>query len=289
MPDDPLVSTAWLAEHMSAPDVRIVDASWWMPAEERNAKAEYAAAHIPGAVFFDIDEIADETSDLPHMLPRPEKFSSRVRRMGLGDGSRIVVYDASGVRSAARVWWTFRVMGHEDVVVLDGGLPKWIAEGRPVTDRETRPGERHFTARLDTALVRNAAQVRRIVGGQGREQIIDARPAGRFAGETPEPRAGLKSGHMPGALNLPMPSLIAPDGVMWPKDRLATIFAAAGVDVAAPIVTSCGSGITASVLALALARLGRWRTAVYDGSWTEWGGLPDAPVATGPSAVSPAP
>ena len=280
MPEDPLVSTAWLAERLDAPDIRVVDASWWLPAEARDAKGEYAAVHIPGAVFFDIDEIADETSDLPHMLPSPAKFASRVRKLGLGDGARIVVYDATGVRSAARVWWTFRAMGHDDVVVLDGGLPKWIAEGRAVTDRPPHPQERHFTARLMSDLVRDARQVERALTSK-REQIVDARPAARFTGATPEPRAGLKSGHMPGALNVPMPDVIAPDGTMKSAAALAKVFTEAGVDVSKPIATTCGSGITASVLALALARLGRFRTAVYDGSWTEWGGLPDAPVVTG--------
>ncbi len=280
MPDDPLVTTAWLAERLDAPDIRIVDASWWMPAEGRDAKSEYAAVHIPGAVFFDIDEIADEASDLPHMLPSPAKFASRVRKMGLGDGSRIVVYDASGVRSAARVWWTFRVMGHEDVVVLDGGLPKWIAEGRATTDRTSTPGERHFTARLMSDLVRDARQVGQALNSR-REQIVDARPAARFTGAAPEPRVGLQSGHMPGALNVPMPEVIAPDGTMKSAAALAKIFADAGVDVTKSVATTCGSGITASVLALALARLGRWRTAVYDGSWAEWGALPDAPIVSG--------
>lgn len=280
MADDPLVSTAWLGERLDAPDVRIVDASWWLPAEARDAKAEYAQVHIPGAVFFDIDEIADESSDLPHMLPSPAKFASRVRKMGLGDGARIVVYDASGVRSAARVWWTFRAMGHEDVVVLDGGLPKWIAEGRPVTDRVPHPQERHFTARLMSDLVRDYRQMERLIASP-REQIVDARPAARFSGATPEPRPGLKSGHMPGAVNLPVSEVIAPDGTLKSAEALSKVFAAAGVDLGKPVVTTCGSGITASVLALALARLGVWRTPVYDGSWTEWGALPDAPIVTG--------
>ena len=277
---DPLVSTAWLAEHLEAPDVRIVDASWFMPGSERDPRAEHAAAHIPGAVFFDIDEIADLDNPLPHMLPSPVKFSARVRKLGLGDGARIVVYDSSGVLGAARVWWTFRAMGHEDVVVLDGGLPRWLAEGRPVDDRLPLHGERHFTARLSSDLVCDLAQMRRNVDG-GRFQIVDARPAGRFTGETPEPRAGLRSGHMPGAHNVPVTTLFQTDGLMKPAGELAAVFEAAGVDLKRPIVTTCGSGITASVLALALARIGRTRTPVYDGSWTEWGGLADTPVVTG--------
>ena len=231
-------------------------------------------------MFFDIDEIADTASPLPHMLPSPAKFASRVKALGLGDGSRIVVYDQSGLMSAARVWWAFRVMGHDDVVVLDGGLPKWIAEGRDTEDRPAPLRERHFTARMDNGLVRDLVGVTRALEG-AREQVVDARPASRFTGEAPEPRAGLKSGHMPGARNVPSSTLFAPDGTMLPADALAKLFADAGVDVARPVVTSCGSGITACLLALALARLGRWRTAVYDGSWAEWGATEGVPVVAG--------
>ena len=280
-PDDPLVSTAWLAERLEAPDVRVVDGTWLMPGAG-DAKAQYELAHIPGAVFFDIDDIADETAALPHMLPSPVKFSSRMRRLGLGDGSRIVVYDQQGLVSSARVWWSLRAMGHKDVAVLDGGLPKWIAEGRPISDRPPLPRERHFTARLDNGLVRSRAQIARALES-GAEQVVDARVAPRFLGEAPEPRAGLKSGHMPGARNLPMPDLFAPDGTMLKADDLEARFKAVGVDIAKPIATSCGSGITACVLALALARLGHWRTAVYDGSWAEWGAADGGPVVTGPA------
>ncbi len=281
-PSDPLVTTAWLAQHLDAPDVRVVDSSWHMPAAQRDPHKEFLAAHIPGAVFFDIDEIADETSDLPHMIPSPTKFASRVRKLGLGDGSRIVVYDSTGILPAARVWWHFRAMGHEDVVVLDGGLPKWISEGRPIEDGPASPQERHFTPRYQADVYRSLEQMRDIVAS-GREQIVDARAAGRFEGVDPEPRAGLRGGHMPGARNIPLSALIAPDGTMLPAEKLKPVFEAAGVDTNKPIVSTCGSGITASVVALALARMGKPRSAVYDGSWAEWGGLADTPVVTGPA------
>ena len=277
---DPLVSTAWLAQHLDAPDVRIVDASWFMPGSPRDAKAEFAERHIPGAVFFDIDEIADTDSPLPHMLPSPVKFSARVRKLGLGDGSRIVVYDSSGILGAARVWWTFRVMGHEDVAVLDGGLPAWLAEDRPTDDHEPQPGERHFSPRVASDLVRDLNQIKRVLDN-GREQVVDARPAPRFKGEVPEPRAGLRSGHMPGALNVPVGSVIAPDGRMKSAEEIRAVFEDAGIDLKKPIVTTCGSGITASVLALALARTGKDRVGVYDGSWSEWGGRDDTAVVMG--------
>ncbi|MDB5452239.1 MAG: Rhodanese domain protein [Caulobacteraceae bacterium] len=277
---DPLVSTAWLQDHLSAPDVRIVDGSWHLPTEQRDARAEYRQAHIPGAVFFDIDEICDEQNPLPHMLPHPVKFSSRMRKLGLGDGSRIVVYDTKGLFSAARVWWMLRVMGHQDVVVLDGGLPKWISEGRPIEDLPPPPRERHFTVRFDSALIRSLEDVGKDIS-TGKEQVVDARPAGRFEGREPEPRPGVRSGHIPGSRSLPWETLLGPDGALLPPDKLAERFKAAGVDPAKPVVTTCGSGVSAAILALALARLGRWRTPVYDGSWAEWGSREDLPLATG--------
>ena len=278
---DPLVSTAWLAEHLKAPDVRIIDASWHLPTENRDAKAEYRAAHIPGAVFFDIDEICDTETSLPHMLPHPVKFSSRMRSLGLGDGSRFVVYDSTGLYSAPRVWWMLRAMGHEDVVVLDGGLPKWIAEGRPTEDLPLPPRERHFTVRYHSALVHTLDEVKKSLANG--HQLVDARSPGRFEGREPEPRPGVRSGHIPGAKNLYWREILAEDGTMLPPPELAKKFKAAGVDIQKPVITTCGSGVSAAVLALALARLGQVRTPVYDGSWAEWGSREDLPVATGPA------
>jgi thiosulfate/3-mercaptopyruvate sulfurtransferase len=276
-----LVSTDWLAQHLSAPDIRIVDASWHMPAQKRNARAEYEARHIPGAVFFDIDQIADTESTLPHMLPSAEKFSARVRKLGLGDGTRIVVYDSYGMMSAARVWWTFRVMGHKDVSVLDGGLPKWIAEGRPVEDTPPPPRERHFSARVNHMLVKDKAALLRNIRHR-RFEVLDARAAGRFEGSEAEPWPGRRSGHIPGSRNLPYPELLDPkDKTFLPADALKEKFANAGIDLKKPVATSCGSGITAAVLALGLYLVGHEDVAVYDGSWAEWGLPGDTPVETG--------
>jgi thiosulfate/3-mercaptopyruvate sulfurtransferase len=279
--DDPLVSTDWLAERLGSPEVQVVDASWHMPAENRSGRAEHAEVHIPGAVFFDIDQIADRTSDLPHMLPTPEMFAKAAGELGLKREAEIVVYDALGVFSAPRAWWTLRTMGFPKVRVLDGGLKKWRAEGRPVEVGAVTPGATTVAERFDPALVRNADDVRGIVA-RGGAQLVDARSGPRFRGEAPEPRAGLRSGHMPGAKNLPFGELIRADGTMRPAGEIRAAFEGAGVDLGSPIVTTCGSGVSASLLALALARIGREDVAVYDGSWTEWGGLPDAPVATGP-------
>ncbi|HET6469716.1 MAG TPA: 3-mercaptopyruvate sulfurtransferase [Geminicoccaceae bacterium] len=273
-----LVSTERLAALLEAPDVRVVDATWYLPHLGRDAKAEYAEAHIPGAVHFDIDDVADEATSLPHMVPSAAKFSSRVRNLGLGDGLRIVVYDDNRFLASARVWWMFRLFGHPEVAVLDGGLAKWRAEGRPVDDRPVRPTPRHFTARQNNLLLRELDQIRSNLT-QRREQVVDARSAGRFAGTEPEVRPGLRGGHIPGSLNLPYPDLIAADGTLRSPPELRARFRTAGLDLDRPVVTSCGSGVSAAVLSLALFTLGLENVPVYDGSWTEWGGRSDTPVA----------
>ncbi|MDH3228297.1 MAG: 3-mercaptopyruvate sulfurtransferase [Alphaproteobacteria bacterium] len=272
-----LVSTEWLAAHLEAPDVHIVDGSWHMPAAKRDARAEYDAQHIPGAVLFDIDAIADTGSDLPHMLPGPEDFAALVGGLGLGDGNRIVVYDTTGVSAAARVWWMFRVFGHDDVAVLDGGLAKWLQEGRSVSDQPVRPQQRHFTPRVNTFLVRDYGQVRANVERR-REQFIDTRSAGRFDGSAPEPRPELRSGHAPGSLNLPYTAFLNRDKTMVSADAIRAALDAAGVDRDRPMFTSCGSGVTACIVSLGLYLIGNKDVPVFDGSWTEWASHPDAPI-----------
>lgn len=277
-----LVSTDWLAKHLSAPDIRVIDATFFLPTIPRDARAEYIERHIPGSVFFDIDDICDDATDLPHMLPSPEVFESKVRKLGLGDGNRIVAYDTlGGYSAAARAWWMFRVFGHDDIAVLDGGLPKWMAEGRPVDDHDPVPSERHFTARMNHTLVRDVDHLLANLENK-REQVVDARARGRFAGTDPEPRPAKHSGHIPGSINLPFTQLLDTENyfVLRSAGEIATVFEESGVDLRRPVITSCGSGVTAAVLSFALYLLGHDEAPVYDGSWAEWGNRNDTPVET---------
>ncbi len=276
-----LVKADWLAAHLNAPDIVILDGNWHLPGNPKNPYDLYLQERIPGAIFFDIDKISDASDPLPHMLPTPEQFSSQMRSMGIGDGMQIIVYDATGIFSSARVWWTFRAMGYENVAVLNGGLAKWKAGGLPLEDGT--PKERtphHFTSRRNAELIRDRDEILKIID-DGSEQIVDARAANRFSGEAPEPREGLRSGHIPGSLNLPYAMLLNSDGTMKPANELKTAFEKAGVDLSRPVANTCGSGVTASILALALAILGHRRTSVYDGSWTEWGADAALPIKTG--------
>ena len=276
---DALVSTDWLEAHLDAPDVRVIDATWFLPTVDRDPKAEHEACHIPGAVFFELDEVCEPKDLHPHMVPSPAKFSSRVRKLGLGDGNRIVVYDNNRFFASARVWWMFRFMGHTDTMVLDGGLARWQAEGRPVTDMPSRHRERHFTARQNNLVYRELDQMRMNLTTK-REQVVDARSAGRFHATEPEPRSGLRGGHIPGSKSLHYSRLVAEDGTLRPKDELRQLFGEAGVDLGQPVVTTCGSGVSAALLNLALFELGVHNSALYDGAWAEWGAQPDTPVAT---------
>ncbi|MEI2386134.1 3-mercaptopyruvate sulfurtransferase [Breoghania sp. JC706] len=271
-----LVSTEWLQEHLDAPDVVVLDGSLYMAVDGRDPNSEYLEAHIPGALFFDINAIADTASDLPHMLPSPAAFSSMMRKMGIGDGQTVVAYDGAGLYSAARVWWMFKAMGAEHVHVLDGGLPKWRAEGRPLESGPVTRRERHFTARLNHEALCDLDDMRRASASGA--QIADARSSARFNAEEPEPRPGLRGGHIPGSVCIHYASLLDSDSLMKPTETLAAIFKDAGIDPSRPVITTCGSGVTAAILALALDEIGARQVAVYDGSWTEWGGRSDTPV-----------
>jgi thiosulfate/3-mercaptopyruvate sulfurtransferase len=277
-----LVSAEWLAGNLDTPGVRIVDATFFLPTQNRDAKAEYLAAHIPGAVFFDVDDICDPASDLPHMLPSAEIFSAKAGALGIGDGDHVIAYDANGGgMAAARAWWMFRVFGYDKVSLLDGGLPKWLAEGLPVTDGAVEPESKTFTAKMNPALVRAIGEMLANVES-GAEQVADSRSRDRFDGLAPEPHKGLRSGHIPGSVCLPFQMLMDGENsfVMRPAEDIAAAIAEAGVDMDRPVAASCGSGVTAAMIAFGFFLLGKEDVAVYDGSWTEWGGREDTPVET---------
>ena len=275
-----LVSTDWLQAHLKDPDLRILDGTYHMPGTERDGRAEYMGAHIPGARFFDIDDVADARSELPHMAPPVEKFMSRMRALGVGDGHQVVVYDMHGLTTAPRVWWLFKLMGQENIAVLDGGFPKWQAEGREIEDLPPMVRDRHMMARRQNHLIKDVTQVS-AAAKLGDYEIVDARSAGRFAGTEEEPRPGLRGGHIPGSKNVPYADLLNEDKTLKDPAALRAIFERAGVDLSKPAITTCGSGVTACVLSLAMERIGKTDWSVYDGSWTEWGAFPTLPVDTG--------
>ncbi len=275
-----LVSTDWLQAHLNDQNLRLFDASWYLPDMRRDAKAEYAAAHIPNARFFDIDEISDHRSQLPHTVPPVEKFMSRMRALGVGDGHQVVVYDGAGLFSAARVWWMFRLMGQQNIAVLDGGLPKWRAEGRTINDAPPIIRDRHMTVNLQPQLIKDVTQV--AAASKLRDyEILDARGPGRFRGAEPEPRPGMRSGHIPNSRNVHYATLLNADGTLKSPDALRAVFSATGADLEKPVITSCGSGVTAAIINLALERIGHRQHALYDGSWSEWGMYNDLKVETG--------
>jgi thiosulfate/3-mercaptopyruvate sulfurtransferase len=274
-----LVSTDWLAEHLQDRSVIAVDSSYFLPGQQRDAHAEYRDGHIPGAVFFDIDKIADGSSDLPHTLPGPAYFSEAIGALGIGDGDTVVVYDSVGLFSAARVWWTFRIFGAKKAFILDGGLPKWKAEGRPLEKGDAKRAARKFNAEMNVGAVATLSDMRMAVTDDN-TQVVDARSAGRFAGTEPEPRPDLRPGHMPRAFNLPYGELIE-NGQLVSRARIEAAFKNAGIDLEKPVITTCGSGVTAAILTLALETIGKEPQGLYDGSWAEWGSRPDVPVERG--------
>ena len=276
-----LVEPAWLEAHLSDPALRVIDASWYLPAQNRDGKKEYLEAHIPGAVHFDIDEISDRSSPLPHMMPSADQFARQVGKLGISEDKTIIVYDGSGLFAAPRVWWMLRVFGGKDVRVLDGGFPRWKAEGRPTESGEAKPREAVFRPRFDARAVADTERVRRALDS-GAAQVVDARSAERFSGAAPEIRPGIRSGHMPGALNAPSSTLID-NGRLKSPAELAKSLKNAGLDTEKPVITSCGSGVSAAIISLALDELGRSAEALYDGSWTQWASAPGNPVATGPA------